>query len=190
MRRSLLTTAFVLALAACGGESESAPERATASEPVTSTEPAPPTTETTARPKPKPKPLPGLPRYTAGYENWVKLTRKPIPPRASGDAHLGTKTIYSSKPPRGNGDFPAGTIIVKEAVRPGKDFLGLIAVMRKEQARTQPRTTGASSSSRATTAATASARPRVERFAGPAIWGPRRRTTSGSTPSAWGSSQP
>jgi hypothetical protein len=133
MRRSLLTTAFVLALAACGGESESAPERATASEPVTSTEPAPPTTETTARPKPKPKPLPGLPRYTAGYENWVKLTRKPIPPRASGDAHLGTKTIYSSKPPRGNGDFPDGTIIVKEAVRPGKDFLGLIAVMRKEQ---------------------------------------------------------
>jgi Cytochrome P460 len=133
MRRSLLTTAFVLAVAACGGESESAPEPPTASAPVTSTEPAPPTTETTARPKPKPKPLPGLPRYTAGYENWVKLTRKPIPPRASGDAHLGTKTIYSSKPPRGNADFPDGTIIVKEAVRPGKDFLGLIAVMRKEQ---------------------------------------------------------
>jgi hypothetical protein len=133
MRRSLLTTAFVLALAACGGESESAPERATASEPVTSTEPAPPTTETTARPKPNPKPLPGLPRYTAGYEDWVKLTRKPIPPRASGDAHLGTKMVYSSKPPRGNADFPNGTIIVKEAVRPGKDFLGLIAVMRKEQ---------------------------------------------------------
>lgn len=131
MHRSLLTTAFVLAVAACGGESESAPEPPTASEPVTSTEPAPPTTETTARPKPKP--LPGLPRYTAGYEDWVKLTRKPIPPRASGDAHLGTKTIYSSKPPRGNADFSDGTIIVKEAVRPGKDFLGLIAVMRKEQ---------------------------------------------------------
>ena len=131
MRRSLLTTAFVLAVAACGGESESAPEPPTASEPVTSTEPAPPTTETTARPKPQPQR--GLPRYTAGYENWVKLTRKPIPPRASGDAHLGTKTIYSSKPPRGNADFPDGTIIVKQAVRPGKDFLGLIAVMRKEQ---------------------------------------------------------
>jgi hypothetical protein len=129
MRRSLLTTAFVLAVAACGGESESAPEPPIASAPVTSTDPAPPTTETTARPKPKP----GLPRYTAGYENWVKLTRKPIPPRASGDAHLGTKTIYSSKPPRGNADFPDGTIIVKEAVRPGKDFLGLIAIMRKEQ---------------------------------------------------------
>jgi Cytochrome P460 len=133
MRRSLLTTAFVLAVAACGGESESAPEPPTASEPVTSTEPAPPTTETTTRSKPKPKPLPGLPRYTAGYEDWVKLTRKPIPPRASGDAHLGTKKVYSSKPPRGKADFPDGTIIVKEAVRPGKDFLGLIAVMRKEQ---------------------------------------------------------
>jgi hypothetical protein len=131
MHRGLLTTAFVLAVASCGGESESAPEPPTASEPVTSTEPAPPTTETTARPKPKP--LPGLPRYTAGYEDWVKLTRKPIPPRASGDAHLGTKKVYSSKPPRGNADFPDGTIIVKEAVRPGKDFLGLIAVMRKEQ---------------------------------------------------------
>ena len=131
MRRSLLTTAFVLAVVACGGESESAPEPPTASEPVTSTESAPPTTKTTARPKPQP--LPGLPRYTAGYENWVKLTRKPIPPRASGDAHLGTKKVYSSKPPRGKADFPDGTIIVKEAVRPGKDFLGLIAVMRKEQ---------------------------------------------------------
>ena len=81
----------------------------------------------------KPKPLPGLPSYTAGYQDWVKLTRKPIPPRMSGDAHLGTKKVYASTRPRGNADFPNGTIIVKEAVRPGKDFIGLIAVMRKEQ---------------------------------------------------------
>ena len=133
MRRSLLTTAFVLALAACGGESESAPEPPTASEPVTSTEPAPPTTRRPPGRSRSRNRCPGYPANTAGYENWVKLTRKPIPPRASGDAHLGTKTIYSSKPPRGNADFPDGTIIVKEAVRPGKDFLGLIAVMRKQQ---------------------------------------------------------
>ncbi len=133
MGRRLLAAAVALAAVGCGGEPESVPTPpSTTSEPVTSTEPAPPTTETIA-PPPKPKPLPGLPRYTAGYENWVKLTRKPIPPRASGDAHLGTKRIYASKPPRGNRDFPNGTIIVKEAVRPGKDFLGLIAVMRKEQ---------------------------------------------------------
>jgi Cytochrome P460 len=135
MRRNLLTAAFVLTAAACGGESESAPTPpSTASEPMTSTEPTStaPTTEPTAPPS-KPKPLPGLPRYTAGYDTWIKLTKKPIPPRASGDAHLGAKKVYASKHAGANGRFPDGTIIVKEAVRPGKDFLGLIAVMRKEQ---------------------------------------------------------
>lgn len=82
--------------------------------------------------KPEAKPLPGLPRYTAGYRSWTKLNRRPVPPRASGDAHSGTKNVYASKlPPRGSSRYPYGTIIVKEASRPGKRFLGLIAVMRK-----------------------------------------------------------
>lgn len=96
---------------------------------------APPPQETTTAPEPEPeeKPLPGLPRYTAGYENWTKLNRKAIPPRESGDAHLGTKNVYASRERRANGLFPNGTIIVKEAARPDKNFLGLIAVMRKER---------------------------------------------------------
>lgn len=78
----------------------------------------------------KPRPLPGLPQYTAGYRSWWKLNARPIRPRAS-DPHLGTKNVYASRlPPRGT-RFPAGTVIVKEATRPGSRFLGLIAVMRK-----------------------------------------------------------
>jgi Cytochrome P460 len=61
------------------------------------------------------------------------LNRKPIPPRESGDAHSGTKNVYASKKRRPSGSFPNGTILVKEAVRPGKDFIGLIAIMRKER---------------------------------------------------------
>jgi hypothetical protein len=76
------------------------------------------------------KPLPGLPAYTAGYRGWIKLNAKPIPPRRLGDAHLGTKNIYASKRKAG-ARYPLGTIIVKEASRPGKKFIGLIAVMRK-----------------------------------------------------------
>ena len=131
MTRPSLAAALVLAASGCGGQSESSPPPpSTAPEPTASTEPEPPAPSTTEE---HAKPLPGLPRYTAGYDTWAKLNRKPIPPRASGDAHLGTKKVYASKPPRANGVFPNGTIIVKEAVRPGKAFLGLIAVMRKEK---------------------------------------------------------
>ncbi len=132
MKRRVLAAALVFAASSCGGESESVPAPPpTASTADTSTGPEPPaqTTETTP---PPPEPLPGLPRFTAGYDSWVKLNRKPIPPRPSGDAHLGTKEVFASKPPRA-GVFPDGTIIVKEAVRPGDDFLGLIAVMRKAE---------------------------------------------------------
>jgi hypothetical protein len=98
----------------------------------TSTDPAPPTIPAPPDPA-KPKPLPGLPAFTAGYEEWTKLNRKRIPPRESGDAHLGRKNVFASKERRASGSFPNGTILVKEAVRPGKDFIGLIAIMRKER---------------------------------------------------------
>jgi cytochrome P460 len=78
-----------------------------------------------------PDPLPGLPKSIAGYRDWIKLNKAPIEPRDS-DPHLGTKEVYASKKMRSNGLFPNGTVIVKEATRPGKDFLGLIAVMRKQ----------------------------------------------------------
>lgn len=128
-------------LAACGGgetaaeRAENAPEaRATApaddtappadtgagEEPVM-TEPGPT--------RPRAEPLPGLPRWTAGYRRWAKVNAKPLPPRDS-DPHLGTKDVYANGTPRA-GAYPVGTVIVKEAVRPGKDFVGLVAAMRK-----------------------------------------------------------
>jgi Cytochrome P460 len=134
--RSAIVGALLLAFSGCSGEPESAPPPApTASEPAASTEsaPPPPPPPPPATTEERAKPLAGLPGYTAGYDTWVKLTRKPIPPRASGDAHLGTKRVYASEPPRANRVFPDGTIVVKEAIRPGKDFLGLIAVMRKQK---------------------------------------------------------
>jgi hypothetical protein len=74
------------------------------------------------------RPLPGLPAYTAGYRSWVKLNRRPIPPRPSGDAHPGTKDVYASRRIRGN-RYPAGTVIVKEIRRGG--VVTVVAVMRK-----------------------------------------------------------
>jgi len=74
--------------------------------------------------------LPGLPAELAGYERWRQLNAEPIPPRDN-DPHLGTKEVYASLEAV-DGVFPEGTIVVKEGVRPGKDFVGLIAVMRKE----------------------------------------------------------
>ena len=76
----------------------------------------------------KPGPLPGLPAYTAGYASWPKLNRRPIPRRASGDAHFGTKDVYTSKRIRA-GRYPVGTVIVKEVRRGG--VVTVIAVMRK-----------------------------------------------------------
>ena len=118
--------------AGCGGSPE--PPPAAQPPPTTPTESAPTTTAPPPEPpEAKPKPRPGLPGYTSGFYEWTRLTLKPIPPRESGDAHLGTKQVFASKERRTNGLFPNGTIIVKEAQRPGKDFIGLIAVMRKER---------------------------------------------------------
>jgi hypothetical protein len=83
-----------------------------------------------------PRPLPGLPAYTAGYKSWFKINRRPIPPRTS-DAHAGTKNVYASKRIRGS-RYPVGTVIVKEIVRRGARFVGVVAVMRKTRPSTAP----------------------------------------------------
>ena len=132
--------ALVLALAACGGEPEPPPAPAAAPEPETTTAPettAPETTteETTTEadpPPPKPKAPPGVPGFVAGYRDWGKLNDAPIPPRDS-DPHNGTKDVFASRERLANGRFPVGTIVVKEAARPGADFIGLIAIMRKQR---------------------------------------------------------
>ena len=84
-------------------------------------------------------PLPGLPDDVAGYTQWLKLNAEPIPPVPGGDPHNGTKNVYVNKTrediaPNGEQQFPYpdGSIVVKEANRPGKDYVGLIAIMRKK----------------------------------------------------------
>jgi Cytochrome P460 len=141
VRRRLLLAAslLVVAVSACGGEPDQVAEP-TISEtapattgPETTTQ-APATTEeaTTEAEPPPPQAPPGVPAYVAGYRGWVKLNGEPIPPR-SADPHEGTKDVYASRERRPNGRFPVGTIVVKEASRPGRDFIGLIAIMRKER---------------------------------------------------------
>jgi Cytochrome P460 len=122
-----------LLLCACGGDDEAAP---TSPPPPAATATA---TETTATPPPAPgttteipAPLPGLPKSVAGYKGWMKLNDAPLPPRDS-DPHLSTKNVYASEEARANGRFPNGTVIVKEGMAPGKDFITLIAIMRKER---------------------------------------------------------
>ena len=82
--------------------------------------------------------LPGLPEDVAGYEKWLKLNAEPIPPVAGSDPHRGTKNVYVNQTrvtiaPDGEQQFPYpdGSIVVKEAYRPNKNYVGLIAIMRK-----------------------------------------------------------
>ena len=132
--------AVLLALAACGGEPEPPPPPAAAPEPETTTAPATTAEEATteeatteaAPPPPTPQAPPGVPGFVAGYRGWTKLNEAPIPPRDS-DPHFGTKDVFASKERLGNGRFPVGTVVVKEASRPGADFIGLIAIMRKQR---------------------------------------------------------
>jgi hypothetical protein len=143
MRGLLVVAAAVVLATACGGSSD--PETAPAAAPETTTEPETTTAEQTtseetttevAPPPPKreakPKAPPGVPGYVAGYRGWIKLNAQPIPARES-DPHNGTKDVFASKRVGADGLFPNGTVVVKEAARPGADFIGLIAVMRKQR---------------------------------------------------------
>ena len=137
-RRLLLASTLLVAVAACGGGSDpgtspttSAGATTTVSEATTEPEPTREETTTEAVPPP-PKAPPGIPAYVARYRDWVKLNDAPIPPRAA-DPHNGTKNVYASQERRANGRFPYGTIVVKDANRPGTDFIGLIAIMRKKR---------------------------------------------------------
>jgi hypothetical protein len=140
LARLVVLATVVLALAACGGDPEPAPPPAAAPEPQTTTAPgttteAQTTEETTteaAPPPPTPKAPPGVPDFAAGYRDWAKLNDAPIPPRDS-DPHNGTKDVFASKERLASGRFPVGTVVVKEATRPGADFIGLIAIMRKRR---------------------------------------------------------
>ena len=82
--------------------------------------------------------LPGLPEDVAGYEGWLKINAEPIPLVPGGDPHSGTKNVYVNQTrdtiaPEGEQQFPYpdGSIVVKEAYRTNKDYIGLIAIMRK-----------------------------------------------------------
>ena len=113
-------------------------------EPQPQPQPEPPRVEQMPQPQPQPEPeppaaLPGLPDDTAGYDQWLKLNAQPIPPVPGFDPHRGTKNVYVNQAreviaPNDQQQFPYpdGAIVVKEAVRPDKDFIGLVAVMWKE----------------------------------------------------------
>jgi hypothetical protein len=140
MRRLLVVAAVAVAATGCAGSSEPEPapsaspgttserETTTAEEPTTGEE----STTEAAPPPPRPKAPPGVPRYVAGYRDWTKLNSRPLPPRDA-DPHNGTKDVFASRGVGGNGLFPNGTVVVKEATRPGADFIGLIAIMRKQR---------------------------------------------------------
>lgn len=126
-RLALLAIALLLP-ASCGGQETQETQETQTAPTASGTEEQPPTTEAQA-PEAQAKALPGLPAWTAGYRAWTKLNAAPLPPRDS-DPHLGTKNVFASKPATG-GVFPVGAIVVKEGFRPGKEFVGLIATMRK-----------------------------------------------------------
>jgi hypothetical protein len=134
MNRLALLGLAALVLGGCGSETDTTGTQAAPTSSAATTAPPPPTTEppptaATTTTAAAPEPLPGLPAWTAAYRDWVKLNKQPIPPK-SPDPHLGTKNVYVSDEAV-NGIYPIGAMIVKEAFRPDKDFVGLIATMRK-----------------------------------------------------------
>ena len=125
--------AIVLALVAaagCGGAGDDGAGGSGDSLGAASMTPPPPAgAPTVATESTSAAPLPGLPAWTAGYDDWTRLNAEPIPPRES-DPHLSTKNVFASAEIAG-ALYPAGTVVVKAGVRPGTDFVGLVATMRK-----------------------------------------------------------
>jgi hypothetical protein len=79
----------------------------------------------------------GLPEEIMGFADWLRLNSEPIPPKAA-DPHLGEKEVFTNATPAQaeavdsrEARYPDSTVIVKSALRPDGDFIGLIAVMRK-----------------------------------------------------------
>jgi hypothetical protein len=82
--------------------------------------------------------LAGLPADVAGYRTWLRMNAEPIPIHGAADAHFGTKDVWVNQPrevlaPGGirRLPFPDGTVLLKESTRPGRDFVGLVSIMRK-----------------------------------------------------------
>lgn len=131
-RNLLAVLAITLLFAACAGEKQLEEIiQQSEEEPTTVAEPVQPQEPVVA--------LPGLPDDVAGYTQWLKLNAEPIPPVPGGDPHNGTKNVYVNQTrdaiaPNGTQQFPYpnGSIVVKDATRPGKDYIGLIAIMRKK----------------------------------------------------------
>ena len=132
-RNLLAILATMLLFIACAGEKqlEEIIQQSEEEETMTVVEPAQPAEPVVA--------LPGLPDDVAGYTQWLKINAEPIPPAGGGDPHNGTKNVYVNQTrdtiaPNGTQKFPYpdGSIVVKDATRPGKDYIGLIAIMRKK----------------------------------------------------------
>ena len=83
-------------------------------QPVQQPQPQPEPPQVEQMPQPEPEPpaaLPGLPDDIAGYDQWLKLNAKPIPPAPGGDPHNGTKNVYVNQTrekiaPNGEQQFP------------------------------------------------------------------------------------
>jgi hypothetical protein len=86
----------------------------------------------------------GLPADVDGFQAWLRMNARPIR-GGPGDAHGGDKLVYVNQTreriaPSGAlvFPFPAGTLIAKSSPRPGDDFVGNVAIMRKQAAGFDP----------------------------------------------------
>jgi hypothetical protein len=132
---SLATSLSVaLLVAGCGSDDDGSAttEATTEAAPEPAPEPEPP-----AEPDPPPAVAdPGLPQYTAGFRDGLKLNAAPIPPNA-GAPHGETKNVYVNQTrdaiaPGGTQAFPypEGTVVTKTGSRSGDDA-AIVAIMRK-----------------------------------------------------------
>jgi hypothetical protein len=135
-RSPLLVIAAALSLgllaAGCGGDGDDTSAETTEATTESAPEPEPPV-------EPDPPPVraePGLPEYTAGFRDGLRLNAAPIPPNA-GAPHGETKNVYVNQEreaiaPGGSQTFPYpdGSVVVKTGSRGGDDA-AIAAIMRK-----------------------------------------------------------